>query len=620
MYISRSIFTALLLASNANGKENLRHQKRAAEEIDPEECAARENGLELFPEFDKTEQQVKVESVIDTDSCTYDVTLSWKPDTSINFVDSPRGGTGRPASMDLPLRFHDICDADGYVDETRPFGAPGRVLTPENHTGTKEYYTERSYTVYTSDKVAEMTGIKDVVLGTAPCGQGGFKFPHNNVHFYHTSAKDERQEYRCVTGGGFFCKPYEEQCSDRGRKFNMGGNDPRVLGDVYCDATDPEFGTQRKNLPAGFTWTIDYPPMGLTNAAAGSQGLHGANLDELLGQYESTPKHLILQYDGELIANHAIVSAAFAKGLGGKNEYVKEFDWSNGPCVDDDVRKLAEKIVTKYDPDTGRTSVTAHGPLKDCGGDSFTDVIDYSTSSTSSKSSKSSEPKKGKASKASRPPPMAAEPASTCGHQKVTFAEAPAFINNKYFREGGPRINALTGNPASDSLDYTVYQDPFFKFEDITDETHWAFSNFGPGGGMRVAKLAERAGQHRGVDFMIRDSTGTLPSVLGGEGHNLAMADIMIDHPDHGTGTIKVNGFSTAFGEGELAVVGGTGDFAGAVGTVRPYFGLIYMDADTLAATGLSLNPGLTAGVSLIDGTPLSFGFYLDMDFICRGP
>ena len=228
--------------------------------------------------------------------------------------------------MDLPIRFHDICNADGYADEARPFGAPGCVLTPENHTGTKEYYTERSYTIHTN-KVAEMTGIKGVVLGTyecynfclsqiktqfffksigtTPCGQGAMKFPHNNVHFYHTSAKDECQEYRCVTGGGYFYKPYAEQCSDRGRKFNMGGNDPRVLGGIFCDGANPQFGTKRKNLPAGFTWSIYYPPIGMTNSATGSQGQHGTNLDELLGQYESVPKHLILQYDGELIANHA---------------------------------------------------------------------------------------------------------------------------------------------------------------------------------------------------------------------------------------------------------------------------------------------------------------------------
>jgi len=622
MYISRSIFTAVLLASNTNAKENLRQHQKQTSRATEEDCAARENGLELFPEFDKAEQQVKVESVIDTDSCTYDVTLSWKPDTSIPFVDSPRGGIGRPAKVDVPYEFHSVCDDDGYSNEAMPVDAPDRVLTTENHTGTKEYYTERSYTVYTSDEVAEVTGIKDVVLGTAPCGQGVMKFPHNNVHFYHTSAKDERQEYRCVTGGGFFCKPYEEQCSDRARKMNMGGSDPRVMGDVYCNPSDPQPFTNAKNLPAGYTWTIDLPQFGQTNAAAGSQGLHGINANEFLGQYESIPKHLILQYDGELIANHVIVSAGFAKGLSDKTEYVKEFDWSTGFCVDDDVRQLATQMTTKYDPETGRTSVTAHGPLKDCSGKSFTDVIDYSTPAEelSSKSSKSGS-KKGKAAKAVRPSTMEpAEPASTCGHQKVTFCEAPDFINNQFFREGGPRPDPTTGAPLADSLDYNVYQDPFFKFEDITEENHLAFTSFGPNGGMRVAKLGERAGQHRGVDFNIRDQTGVGGSAIGGLGPNLAMADILIDHPDHGTGTIKVNGYHTVFGEGELAIVGGTGDFAGAVGTVRPYYGLIYMDDETLDATGLSVNPGLALANSIVDQTPLSFGFYLDMDFICRGP
>jgi len=610
MHISRSTFAALLLASNVNADLDGRRQ------IDPE-CAARENGQELFPPTDPTEQQVKLESVIDTASCTYDVTMSWKPDNSMPFIDSPRGGKGRPPRQDTPHNFDELCDADGYTDETLPVDAPGRVLTVEDHTGTKEYYTESTYAVFTSDKVAEMTGVREVVLGATPCGQGPMKFPGFSVHFFHTSSKDAREEYRCVTGGGYFCKPYDQQCSDRARKMVMAqltedadGNlvdnsGSPYVDKIYCDPNNITPFSWNKNLPAGYTWSIDRP--GGMNNAAGSQGMHAISFLEFLGESEAIPKHLILQYGGELTANHVVLSAGFAMGFGEQNEYTKNFDWSTG-CIDPDVTKLADKVTSKYDPDTGRTSVTAHGPLKDCSGDSFTDVIDYSTPKPSSKSGK------GKGSKGAGPPMPEPEPESTCGHQKVVFVEAPDFINLQFFREGGPR--QAGGADVSDSLDYNVYQDPFFKFEDITEETHYDFS-LGPQ--FRVVKLTERAGEHRGVDFNIRDQLSFAPSAIGGYGPNLAMADVVIDHPDHGTGTLKVNGYTTNFGEGDLAILGGTGDFVGAVGTVRPYYGFIYMDPDTLANFGLRLVDGFVPTASRVDGTDLSFGFFLDMDFICRG-
>ena len=171
MHISRSTFTALLLASNVNAgrRQNAPTFAPTGEGEDPE-CAARENGQELFPPTDPTEQQVKLESVIDTASCTYDVTMSWKPDNSMPFIDSPRGGKGRPPMQDTPYNFDEVCDADGFTDERLPVDAPGRVLTVEDHTGTKEYYTESTYAVFTSDKVAEMTGVREVVLGTCEHG------------------------------------------------------------------------------------------------------------------------------------------------------------------------------------------------------------------------------------------------------------------------------------------------------------------------------------------------------------------------------------------------------------------------------------------------------------------
>ena len=166
MYIPRSIFTALLLTSSVNAKDYLRNQKRSAEEaLTPEECAAKENGLELFPPRDPADQQMKVETVVDTETCTYDITVSYKPDPTVPFITSPRGGVGRPSRLDVPLKYRETCDADGFIEADA--GTDRSPLDPVNHTGTRDYYTEFSYTVYTSDKVAEMTGVKDVVLGTS---------------------------------------------------------------------------------------------------------------------------------------------------------------------------------------------------------------------------------------------------------------------------------------------------------------------------------------------------------------------------------------------------------------------------------------------------------------------
>ena len=78
------------------------------------------------------------------------------------------------------------------------------------------------------------------------------------------------------------------------------------------------------------------------------------------------------------------------------------------------------------------------------------------------------------------------------------FVEAPNFINNKCFAKD-PREN-VQGGTLADSLDYNVYQDPFFKFEDISEQNHAFFNDFG---GVRVAYLAEKAGERCGVDFNI---------------------------------------------------------------------------------------------------------------------
>jgi hypothetical protein len=361
----------------------------------------------------------------------------------------------------------------------------------------------------------------------------------------------------------------------------------------------------------------------------------------------SIPKHFVLQYDGKLVANHVVLSAGFSMGLSDENMYEMDFDWDNAQCAADDLNKLASKVTTMYDPETGRTHVTAHGALKagQCTGESFTEMEDSCPAPTMSptmppvmppvmpptmpsqstgKSTKNGKAQKGKSSKerrlesprqlqdgvcGTRPPPKPV-PESTCGHQKMTFLEAPDSITDNRFTDPPTNVNGQ-----ANAGDFTVYQDRFWMFDDLTDDGHAATF---PGIFFRVGKLGEMAGAHQGASFNILDAGPAGGSQTGGYSPNVVVADMIIDHPDHGIGTIKVTGYDPVFGEGTLAIVGGTGDFLGAVGTVRPYYGVILMDQETLDK-GLSIVTPFIAGVSALTGDVLQFGFYLDMNFVCRG-
>eukprot|EP00956_Cyclotella_meneghiniana_P044255 scaffold309549_cov182-Cyclotella_meneghiniana.AAC.1 len=271
---------------------------------------------------------------------------------------------GKTIYKDVPDNFHAVCDAEGYNEALT--GTAQSPLSPTNHVGLNRHYTEYSYTLFTSDRVAAKTGFKDVVLGSAPCGQGSRKFPGHSVHFYTKSKRDVRQDYRCRTGGGFFCKPIDQQCSERGRKFRMNGNglmcNPGANYKVYpIENPFPFF----KNLPPGWVWTTDNPSLNQTNAAAASQGLHAVYPLDFNENLADVPQHLLLDYDGELIANHVILWSGFSKGLSRANKFTREFnfddatDGSGNSCQAAQFNNIARSVSTEYDPDTGRTTVTA---------------------------------------------------------------------------------------------------------------------------------------------------------------------------------------------------------------------------------------------------------------------
>lgn len=356
-----------------------------------------------------------------------------------------------------------------------------------------------------------------------------------------------------------------------------------------------------KNLPPGWVWTTDNPSLNQTNAAAASQGLHAVYPLDFNVNLADVPQHLLLDYDGELIANHVILWSGFSKGLSRANKFTREFnfddatDGSGNSCQAAQFNNIARSVSTEYDPDTGRTTVTARGNLKDCSGDSFTEVIDHSGGDGET-------PK---------------EDEGTCGHNRMSFLEAPVFIKNMKFAD----------NATADSLhmagDYDVFHDNIFVWEEVTDEYNSYFKDINPPYplftpfGMVAGKLLELAGEHRGVAHFIRNEGAAGPGALGGDSRSTALSDIKIDHPDYGSGTVKVFGFADVFGEGTLSIVGGTGDFEGAHGTVKPTYGLIVFDQETIDKGLATINPGFVAGATN-KGEPLSFGFILNMDFKCN--
>lgn len=304
-----------------------------------------------------------------------------------------------------------------------------------------------------------------------------------------------------------------------------------------------------KNLPPGWVWTTDDPSAGRANAAAASQGLHSVFPLDFTNELADIPQHLLLDYDGELIANHVILWSGFSKGLSRSNKFTREFNFddatdANGnSCQASQFKNIANSVTTEYNPDTGRTTVTARGQLKDCSGASFTKVIDHSDGD-------------------GEVPEDDFE--GTCGHNRMSFLEAPVFIKNMKFDENA---NATSLKKAGD---YDVFQDNIFVWEEVTDENNSYMKEIVPPYplftpfGLKAGKLLELAGEHRGIGQFIRDEGAAGPGALGGDSRSTALSDIKIDHPDYGSGTVKVFGFSDVFGEGALSIIGGTGDFEGA--------------------------------------------------------
>ena len=354
-----------------------------------------------------------------------------------------------------------------------------------------------------------------------------------------------------------------------------------------------------KNLPPGWVWTVDSATR--PNTASASQGLHAVYLlDFAFETLADIPQHLLLNYDGELVANHVIMWSGFSKGLSRGYKFTRELnfddakDTSGKSCRPDKLKNMASAMTTEYNPDTGRTTVTARGRLKDCSGPSFTKVIDHSEGDGA-----------------------VPEPEGTCGHKRFSILESPTFIKRMKFENSSAAALHRAG-------DYDVYQDFFFTWEEITDpyngymmNTIPAFPTFVPFG-LVVGKPLEIAGVHSGIVNFIRDETGQGPSALGGGSNVIVAADIKFNHTKYGHGTIKAWGYCDVFGEGEFSITGGTGDFEGAYGTIKPTYGLLLFDKETIDKGVATINPDFIAGLTLKNET-LQFGNWLKFDFKCGG-
>jgi len=319
---------------------------------------------------------LKLHTVVDTEICSYSLSLSFKPDPTYPLLNDVTAESflGMEAS-----KFDAICAAEGFYENAEPL-----ILSTEEHVGLNNLYTNFAYGIEISKRATESIGFKLVTLGASPCGVFLLPFPQYSIHFY-TMNVEERKELKCVSEGGYFCKSYEKQCSDAGRKMNMNGADLPTCPDA------PPGPPLYQNVPAGFFWTLDGNALNGVNAATPSMGLHGIDPSEFSPTRDtSLPFTLMLNHDKEVVGNHVLFWSGFALGEAHQdfNPYVKDTPSYN--CQTEDKAFMPTRTEVKYDEDTMRTSVTVTGPLLDCSGPSYTEIEDSKIKKRSAKSSKSS--------------------------------------------------------------------------------------------------------------------------------------------------------------------------------------------------------------------------------------
>lgn len=385
--VQRLALTSLLLVSTTAIADARRLKKAKAGKTpkSTDTCSAEESGYEVWQKRPNESVNLKLTSEIDTDTCMYKLSLSFTPDPEIPYLSDTTldDFLGEGTNPD----FQQVCASEGLYAVRAPDTSP---LSPENHVGLQEYYTDYAFSLDVPKKSQKKVGFKLATLGASPCGTWLQPFPQYSVHFY-TIDTDFRRKMTCKSGGDYFCTAQTDQCSESGRKFNMDG-----AGIPTCDDAPPG-PPQYQNVPQGYFWTVDGSlATGGLNAATPAMGLHSIDPSEFAPTRSRTiPYLLMLNYDKEVIGNHVLIWSGFANGEGTEagNSFSKETPSYN--CQTEDKNFLP--TLTTVDYVDGATVTSISGPLTDCSGPSFTQAVN----SVRSKKAKGA-PKTPKAPKAKK--------------------------------------------------------------------------------------------------------------------------------------------------------------------------------------------------------------------------
>jgi len=476
-----------------------------------------ETGYEVWRQAPPEDIDMSVDVVESEDGCGYDLAIKFKPPTGLPYLNDVSATAFITSD---PAGFNAVCDGEGRP-ENDAFPVRTADKADDHHVGLNDNFAEYTYTMELDASTKALTGVDHVTVGAAPCGTKIQPYPHYNIHFYRVSIK-ERMEMKCVTEGGFFCKPYDQQCSEAGRKFNINGDVERCEEGYGAPA----------NIPLGYSWTDDYSPVG--NAASAGMGLHGLNprtLPPPLGGGDPTmPNTLFLDYDKEIVANHIVMWSGFPLGEATATEYTLETPFYN--CADDvKYGTRAKKFESKVEG--GYTTVSISGQTSTCSWEA---------------------------------------PPAPCKSGILRIGETFDFIQ----QVSVDGVVDLTPGVFRDAGDYDVWDDNIFLFQD-PDPTGYNVANPAYPG-----SLIKKIGKHYGKCTYVGPThashcEGSMyidhPDV--GKG----IISIMGGSP------VAIGDFPSYMGgEVQFTVTGGTGSFTGASGVVSPGIQPFTMDPDGVGA------------------------------------
>lgn len=327
-----------------------------------------ENGFEVYRQLDPKEVDMMVETVVDKDTCMYEMSISFTPDLTLPFMDedSPLNGANGsianlqpfPEEPEKRTAWHTLCDAEGR-SEREPI--PG---FPNNHVGLQDHYTEYEYTMKLPKNVKKITGIDHVTMGANPCGRRTQPYTSYSAHFYYASIKD-RKKMTCISDGGFICKDSEYQVCGRGLKFNTNGS--------VMTCTDGNSENIPANIPAGHSWIIEQTILSpdfwgqKTNSAAPGMGFIAINRQSFASQIFDLPTFAMVGHDQKIGAILIYNWSGFSRGYSSSNDWEYQDSPITYNCQDmEKYGKLPTHVGAQYSMESGRTTYTIRGPAGKC--------------------------------------------------------------------------------------------------------------------------------------------------------------------------------------------------------------------------------------------------------------